>query len=153
MALPLHPLDPHPVRPVLAQPDAVQAGGDIGSGVPGASGLVQQLRGDRADVHEAAGAGVLGDDAAAVGVDLGEREAGPPYVALLEERVVPAGGLGSALQHMPGDDGPGQLVELPGPQPKWAAAGPVTRAASVTRPVTTMSAPARRHAAMPNPPR
>ena len=41
----------------------------------------------------------------------------------------------------------------PGPQPKWAAAGPVTRAASVTRPVTTMSAPSRRQAAMPKPPR
>ena len=33
-----------------------------GPGVPGAAGLVQQLGGDRADVDDAAGAGVLGDD-------------------------------------------------------------------------------------------
>ena len=38
-------------------------------------------------------------------------------------------------------------------QPKWAIAGPTTTEASVTRPVTTMSAPRVRAAAMPKPPR
>ncbi len=38
-------------------------------------------------------------------------------------------------------------------QPWWAAAAPTTSEASVTRPVTTTSAPARRAAAMPKPPR
>ncbi|MDQ1105950.1 hypothetical protein QE405_003234 [Nocardioides zeae] len=40
-----------------------------------------------------------------------------------------------------------------GVQPKWAAAGPTTTEASVTRPVTTTSAPAVRASAMPNAPR
>ena len=71
-----HAGDPHPVGPVLGEADRVEAGGDVGAGVPGALRLVQQLGGDGADVDDAAGAGVLGDDAGAVGVDLGEREAG-----------------------------------------------------------------------------
>ncbi len=52
---------------------------------------------------------------------------------------------------MPGDDGTREPVVLLGPHPKCAAAGPVTSAASVTRPVTTTSAPASRQAAIPNP--
>ena len=40
-----------------------------------------------------------------------------------------------------------------GVQPKWATAGPTTSEASVTRPVTTTSAPAASAAAMPKPPR
>ena len=49
-----------------------------GFGVLRRADLVEQLRGDGADVDEAAGAGVLGDDGRAVGVDLGDREAGRP---------------------------------------------------------------------------
>ena len=78
---------------------------------------------------------------------------GKPGVAevgeLGEERVVAAGGLGAALEHVPGDGGAGERVEVAGAQPKCAAAGPTTSEASVTRPVTTTSAPASRQAAMP----
>src|SRR5580693_1132570 len=46
---------------------------------------------------------------------------------------------------------PASASKSPRSQPKWAAAGPTTREASVTRPVTTTSAPASRQAAMPQP--
>ena len=95
---------------VLVEADGVEAGGDVGTEVAGARGLVQQLRGDGADGHGAAGAGVLGDDGAAVGVQFGDGEAGVAHVEAVagEERVVAAGGLGAALQDVAGDDSPGK---------------------------------------------
>ncbi len=106
-------LDADAVGAVLGEPYGVEAGGDVGARVPGARRLVQELGGDRTDVDEAAGAGVLGDDAGAVRVDLREREPGAADVRVAEEGVVPAGGLRPALQHVPGDDGARQPVVLP----------------------------------------
>ena len=79
----------------------------------GSGHLVQQLRGHGADGDRAAGAGVLGDDAGAVGIDLGDREAGMAQVGDLgEERVVAAGGLRAALDDVPGRHRPGERVEV-----------------------------------------
>ncbi len=47
-------------------------------------------------------------------MDLGEGEAGAAQVESAEVRVVAAGGLGPALQDVPGDDGPGERVEVLG---------------------------------------
>ena len=96
---------------------------------------------------QAAGAGVLGDDAAAVGGDLGEREAERLVGAARVEQgaeaaEVAAGGLGAALDDVAGDHGAGQLVvRRRGPSRSGRSAGPTTTEASVTRPVTTTSAP------------
>ena len=70
-----------------------------------------------------------------------------------EEGVVAAGRLGAALDDVPGDHGAGDRVKVADDQPNQAAAAPTTSEASVTRPVTTTSAPARRHSAIPNAPR
>ena len=81
----------------------------------GAGDLVEQLRGDGVAVDHPAGARVLGDHAGAVGGELGEREAGVQQLLermLVEGGEVAAGGLGPALEHVPGHDGPGQRVEV-----------------------------------------
>ena len=62
--------------PSAGQLDGVEPGGDVRVGVAGAGDLVEQLGGDGVDADQPAGAGVLGDHRRAVGVDLGEREAG-----------------------------------------------------------------------------
>ena len=78
----------------------------------GAADLVEQLGRHRADGDHSSRAGMLRDDRAAVGGDLGDREAGvlePGHVA--EEGVVAARGLGPALDDVAGDQRPGQRVE------------------------------------------
>ena len=107
--------DPHPVGTVVVQPDRVEPGDDVGPGVPRAGDLVEQLGGDGVAVDDAAGAGVLGDHAGAVGGELGQREAGvqqPLQRVLVEGGEVAAGGLRPALEHVPGDDRAGQRVEV-----------------------------------------
>jgi len=76
--------------------------------------LVHQLRRDRVDRDQPAGAGVLGDHAAAVGTDLRDRETERPVVAgqVEEAREVAAGCLCPALDHVAGNNGAGQLVVL-----------------------------------------
>ena len=53
-------------------------------------------------------------------MEFGEREAGAPQIAGPpgEEGVVAAGGLGPALQDVPGDDGPREPVVRVRSQPK-----------------------------------
>jgi hypothetical protein len=103
---------PDPVRAVLRELDGVKPGRDVRSRVPHTLDLVHQLRGDGAGRDRPAGTGMLGDHAGAVPPDFGDREAGAGHVVkeLGEERVVPAGGLGAALDDVAGRDGPGQLV-------------------------------------------
>ena len=88
--------------------------------VVGGLHLVEQLGGDGVDGDQAAGAGVLGDHAAAVGGDLGDREAQRTVAAAgVEQRPeaaeVAAGGLGAALDDVPGDHRPGQRVVVVAP--------------------------------------
>jgi hypothetical protein len=55
---------------------------------------------------------VLGDDRRSVRVDLGDREARPAQIGnLCEERVVAAGGLGSALDDVARRDSTGKLID------------------------------------------
>jgi hypothetical protein len=106
-------VDPDPVGSLLGEPDRVEAGGDVGVEVPGAAELVEQLGRDRADADAPAGAGVLRDDAGPVTCELRDREADVLEVRdLLEERVVAAGRLRAALDHVPGDDRAGQRVPV-----------------------------------------
>ncbi|GHI74433.1 hypothetical protein Snoj_83510 [Streptomyces nojiriensis] len=70
-----------------------------------------------------------------------------------EEGVVAAGGLRAALQDVARGHRPSEPVVVAGAQSNHQDAGPLTSAASVTRPVTTTSAPARRQAVIPAPPR
>ena len=108
-----HRVDPHPVTSGLGQPDRVEAGGDVGAQVAGRIDLVEQLRGDRPHGDLAAGAVVLAYDRRAVGRDLGPREAGPVHALHFgEERVVAAGGLGAALDDVPGRHRAGQDVPV-----------------------------------------
>ena len=97
--------------PSAGQLDGVHPGGDVRVGVSRAGDLVEQLCGDGVDADQPAGAGVLGDHRRAVGVDLGQREAGDsPDRDLGEEREVAAGGLDAAFDHVAGDHGPGEAV-------------------------------------------
>src|SRR4029077_2809802 len=86
---------------------------DVGVQVGGIADLVEQLGGDGARRDDAAGAVVLGDDAAAVLGDLGDRE---PRVAAVgdlgREAVVAAGRLRAALDDVPGGDCAGQGVPV-----------------------------------------
>lgn len=107
-----HTADPYPVRALGGEADGVEPGGDVGAGVARACGLVEELGGDGAGGHRAAGARVLGDDAAAVGVQFGDREAWPGDVVLPEEGVVASGGLGSAFEDVAGHHGAGEGVEV-----------------------------------------
>ncbi len=98
-----------PVPAGLLESQGVEVRDDIGIEVRGVADLVEQLSGDGADRHDPAGARVLGDDAAAVGGDLGDGEAGvAAFGDLVEEAVVAAGGLRAALDDVPGGDGAGQ---------------------------------------------
>src|SRR5690606_28381891 len=89
--------DPHPVLTFAVHLDGVEPRGHVRACVAGAGDLVQQLSGHGADGDRSPGPWVLGDDARAVGVHLGDREARMPQVrhlrAVLEERVVATGGL------------------------------------------------------------
>ena len=110
----------------------------------GAGDLVEQLGGDGVAVDDAAGAGVLGDDAGAVGGELGEREAGVQQLldgcSSKKEscRRWPARRTRARARRRrrrparPGRRGPSRSARC---------AGPTTSEASVTRPVTTTSAP------------
>src|SRR5215470_3251407 len=102
-----------PVRAGLGQPDRVEVGDDVGVEVGGVADLVEQLGGDGADRDQAAGAVVLGDDAAAVAGHLGDREARVAAVGdLVQEAVVAAGGLRAALDDVTGGDRAGQGVPV-----------------------------------------
>ncbi len=110
---PRTPLMPHAIRTVVGEDDRVEAGRDVRSGVARPGDLVEQLGGDGLGGHCPPGAGVLGDHARPVGVDLGDRKAGPPEVVDLgEEGVVAAGRLGAALDDVAGDRGTGEGVEV-----------------------------------------
>ena len=106
-----HRGDAHPVAAGLLQADRVEAGGDVGSQVGRAVDLVEELGGDCAHAHLAAGAVVFAYHRRAVGGDLGPGEPDPGHaVHLGEEGVVAPGGLGAALDDVAGRGGPGQLV-------------------------------------------
>ena len=62
----------------------------------------------------------------------------------MDEGVVAAGGLAAAFDDMAGRIGPGQPVPVAGGPVEAPGRRPATRAASATRPQTTMSAPWRR---------
>ena len=104
--------DGHPVGALLAEPDRVEVGGHVGVEVGGRLDLVHQLGRHRVDGDRATGAVVLGDHAAAVGGDLGQREAQRLAVVGqgLEAGEVAATGLRPALEDVAGDHGAGQLV-------------------------------------------
>ena len=102
-----------PVRAGLLQPDGVEVRDDVRVEVGGIADLVEQLSRHGAGRDEPAGAVVLGDDAAAVGGDLGDRESGVAAVGdLRQEAVVAAGGLRAALDDVTGGDGAGQGVPV-----------------------------------------
>ena len=91
----------------------VEARGDVGAEVALGLDLVDELRGDGVDGDRASGAVVLGDDARAVGGDLGDREArgaGRRAGQAEEPAEVAAGRLRAALDDVTGDDRAGQLV-------------------------------------------
>jgi hypothetical protein len=76
------------------------------------------MRGDGVPVHQSPGAGVLGDHARPVRRELGQRESGvqqPLHRVLVEGGQIAAGGLGAALEQVPGDDGTGERVEVDAP--------------------------------------
>ncbi len=108
--------DGHPVGSLLAEPDRVEVGGDVGAEVAGGLDLVDELGGDGVDGDRAPGAVVLGDHARPVGGDLGQREPeGTVPVGQAEEAAeVAARGLGAALEDVAGDDGARELVVLLG---------------------------------------
>ena len=86
---------------------------DVGVEVGGVADLVEQLGGDGARRDDAPGAVVLGDDAAAVLGDLGDREPGVAAIGDLgREAVVAAGRLRTALDDVPGGDRAGQGVPV-----------------------------------------
>ena len=144
----------HPVGSHLLELDRVEARRHVRAEVLGPADLVEQLRRDGADGDLAAGSVVLADHRRAVRRDLGPREADPLHAGDLgEEGVVAAGGLGAALDHVARRHRAGQGVPVVRLQPWCHAAGPQTTAASVVRPVITMSAPAFSASTMPQQPR
>ena len=148
--------DPHPVGADIVEVDRAEVGDDIGVQVVRPADLVEQLRSDGADADQTTGAGMLGDDARAVVVDLGEWEAGRcgEVGDLIEEAVVASARLRAAFDDVPGDNSARQAhPSRPVAQFHHHAAGPTTRDASVTRGQITTSAPASSAAAMPHPPR
>ncbi len=122
--------------------------------VGGRADLVQQLSSHRAGRDEASGPVVLGDDAAAVGRDLGDREAGmSPVGDLVQEAVVAAGRLRPTLDDMTGHHGAGEgleVVAIPDVPPRGRA-GYQARVGDARQ--MTTSAPACSAAVMPQPPR
>ena len=103
-----------PVVAIGIEPDRGQVDRHVGSEVVLGLHLVHQLGGHRVDGDQTARAALLGDHAAAVLGDLGDREAQRGGVAreLEEAREVATGGLGAALEDVTRDDGAGQLVVL-----------------------------------------
>ena len=90
-------------RPRLRQRDAGEIGDHVGRQVRGRiADLVEQLLGDRLEVDRAAAAGRLGEDERAVLLDLGDGIADSGQIGLLPVAPQPAGGLGAALDEMPG---------------------------------------------------
>ena len=73
---PDHAADADPVGSVGRELDGVHPGRDVRVGVAGAGDLVEQLSGHGVDADQSAGTGMLGDHRGAIGVDLGQREAG-----------------------------------------------------------------------------
>ena len=123
---PVTPLMRTRSAPASVEPDRAEVGDDVGVQVVRRADLVQQLGGDGADADQAARAGMLGDDARTVVVDLGKWEAGRlgEVGDLLEEAVVAAGGLRSAFDDVPGDHGARQRVPIvlrPAPPPRGRA--------------------------------
>ena len=112
--LALHAGDAYAVLAVLGELDAVEEHGGVGAEVPLGLDLVDELRGDGVEGDGSAGAGVLGDDRRSVGVQLGDGE--PERLRPLlrgqrpEAREVAAGGVGAALDDVPGDHRAGDLV-------------------------------------------
>src|SRR6185369_8352304 len=99
----------------------------VGVQIAGPLDLVEELRRDGPDRHEAAGPGGLGHDERAVGVHLREREPDAGDVRyLVEERVVAARALRAALEDVAGDD-PGReavpVVARPAELPRRGAEG------------------------------
>ena len=141
--------------PSCASCDRVEARGHVGVRVRRPGDLVEQLRGDRADRDEAAGAGVLGDDEAAVGVHLGDREAGVREPRHLAEEACSCRRCTAAPHSMtwPATTAAASRSQSSRFQPNFHAAGPTTSAASVTRGQITTSAPRSSASTMPQPPR
>ena len=99
--------DPDAVGTVLGQRDGVRVRNDIRVGVVRTLDLVQQLSGHGAYVYDSDDAVVLGNDAAAVGLDLRDREARVAVVDdLVGEGVVAAACLRTALDDVTGRDAP-----------------------------------------------
>ena len=148
-------VDAHAVGAVGGQLDAVDPQRHIGIGVARAGDLVEQLGGDGVDADRPPVPGMLGDHRRPVGVDLGEREARHSVRSgdLGEERVVAAGGLHPALDDVARGDRTGELVVVVAAPAEVGGGGPTITDASVTRPVTTTSAPLSRQSTMPHAPR
>ena len=108
-----HAADPHPVRAVLGQLDAVEARHGVRAEVARAADLVEQLRRHRSHRDGAPGPRVLGHHRAPVGVHLGDGEADPlsPW-DLVEEGVVAAAALRPALNDVARHHRAGDGVEL-----------------------------------------
>ena len=105
--------DAHAIWCNVVEADGVEPSGDVGTEVERAGDLVEQLGRDGADRHLATGAVVLADDGAAVGGHIGPRESQPLHAGHLgEERVVAAGCLRRALDHVPGHHGAGERVPV-----------------------------------------
>ena len=104
----------------LFELDRFEAARDVRAQVARRTDLIQQLTGDGLDIHDAAGAIVLADHAAAISGNIRPRESEPGPTArcigaafdLVKERVVTAGRLTAAFDHVPSDDGAGKLVEV-----------------------------------------
>ena len=99
----------------LAEPHGVEACDHVGDAVSGTRDLVEELRGDRVNRDRASGSSALGDDAAAVAGDLGDRETGLSQVGdVAEEGEIASRDLCSALDGVTRDGGTGEGVEIVG---------------------------------------
>ena len=112
-----HAPDPHPVRAGGLQADAGEVGGHVRAQVAaGIAHLVQQLLAHGGAADQAAAARVLGEDAAAVRVHLGDGQAHIHEAGDLGPvGEVAASGLGPAFQQVADDDAAGQGVIVRGP--------------------------------------
>ena len=115
--------------------------------------LVEQLGRDGPDVTAPPVPGCLVTTHEPVGGDLADGEARVPGRELVEEGVVAPVAWAPHSTTCPATTAPASASRSSGDQPCHQAAGPTTKDASVTRPVTTTSAPASSAAAMPKPPR
>ena len=111
--LPRVPVSATRSGPDWLQPDGVEVRDHVRVEVGGIADLVEQLSRHGTARDEPSGAVVLGDDAVAVGGDLGDGESGVAAVGdLRQEAVVAAGGLRAALDDVTGGDGAGQSVPV-----------------------------------------